>query len=267
MLTTAEFHAGTVTKLELLCANAVIGTATGFFLRHGAQWSLVTNWHVLSGRDPNTGQSHRADGAVPDSCRFYSCFFLDRKLVWRPNLISLIDQSNGEPNWMQHPRGQDIDIASISVDVECIGLAKDLLDPTGHRPNMWMSPGMDVLLPGYPLGLTSNGLMPIWKRGSIASSLQFGHSVDQYFFVDTATRSGMSGAPCIAAAGPTFYELSPETSKMVRVDLPACWRFLGVYSGRKNSSDSFEAQVGVVWRENLALDVLTSGVPGSYVLA
>jgi hypothetical protein len=267
MLTIAEFHAGTVTKLELLCADSVIGTATGFFLRHGEQWNLVTNWHVFSGRDPNTGQSHRQDGAVPDSCRFYSTALQNEKLIWHPHTLSLVNQSTDESLWKQHPKGQEIDIACIAVDAQCIGFAKDLLDPTGHRPNMWLSPGMDVLLPGYPLGLASNGLMPIWKRGSIASSLQFGHSMEQYFFVDTATRSGMSGAPCIAAAGPTFYERSPETGKMARVDLSMCWRFLGVYSGRKNSSDSFEAQIGVVWRENLALDVLANGVPGSYVLA
>lgn len=269
MLTAGEFLTPSITKLELLAFGNVIGVGTGFFLKCDEAWHIVSNWHVLSGRDPQTGKPRRKDGAVPDTCRFWSGSLVENShILWTQHELLLVDPNSGASTWKQHQLGQRIDIAALPVDTSLIGLAKDFLDPTGNRPNMWVSPGSDLLIPGYPLGLSSNGRMPIWKRASLASSLQFGHSMHEYFFVDTATREGMSGAPCLAIAAHTqFYEMVPETSKIQLVtDMPGVWRFLGVYSGRKNPSDSFEAQIGVVWRENLALDIITSGYPGDYVL-
>jgi hypothetical protein len=42
------------------------------------------------------------------------------------------------------------------------------------------------------------------------------------------------------------------------VERPLSWRLLGVYSGRKNPTDGFEAQIGLVWRENLIFETLAA---------
>lgn len=129
-----------------------------------------------------------------------------------------------------------------------------------------MDLGAEVFIPGYPLGLSSAGLLPIWKRGSIASSLEFGESVTTQFLVDTASREGMSGSPCLALSNWRHYRLDRQTGKMAVIERPLSWRLLGVYSGRINPSDSFEAQLGIVWRETLIPEVLEGNSPGTYEL-
>lgn len=82
MLTAGEFLTPCITKLELLAHGKVIGNATGFFLKRGAVWHIVTNWHVFSGRDNATGQPRRDDCAVPDTCRFWSSSQVEAGLKW-----------------------------------------------------------------------------------------------------------------------------------------------------------------------------------------
>jgi hypothetical protein len=132
------------------------------------------------------------------------------------------------------------------------------LEPEAHDEDMFLDLGAEVFLPGFPLGMAAdtNGLMPLWKRASLASSLEFGHSMNQFFYVDTATREGMSGAPCLAISNWRHYSMDKATNKVRVVERPLSWRLLGMYSGRRNASDSFEAQIGIVWRETLVFETL-----------
>jgi len=111
-------------------------------------------------------------------------------------------------------------------------LAKDLFDSNGHDPDMLIDLGDNLFLPGYPLGLSAGGLLPIWKRASLASSLEFGQGINCFFYVDTATREGMSGAPCLAISNWRHYSLDRATNNVSVVERPLSWRLLGVYSTR-----------------------------------
>lgn len=262
------FFACTFTKLEMLCQGRQIGTATGFFFKQDGSWYLVTNWHVLSGRDNSTGQPRNNHGAVPDHCRFRVGFLSPAGLVWQEALGSLGDATLGSATWFEHPAyGQQADVAALPLGPLPVGLAKDLLDPEGNSPNMFIDLGAELFLPGYPLGLAANGNMAIWKRASLASSLEFGQGINHSFYVDTATREGMSGAPCFAVSNWRHYEMERSSTKLNVVERPGAWRFLGVYSGRRNKNDGFEAQIGVVWRENLVLETIISRKPATVVLA
>jgi hypothetical protein len=117
--------------------------------------------------------------------------------------------------------------------------------------------GMDVAILGYPRGI-SGGMFPIWKRGAIASEPY--HRIDNLpkFYVDSATREGMSGSPVFAcASGPIRYEGNPyawQSQGVVR-------RFLGVYSGRVGN-DALGAQLGIVWKESVLAEILGFGTQG-----
>lgn len=267
MATTATFLTHSITKIELLCNGQSIGSGTGFFFRHEKSWYLVTNWHVLSGCDPRTGQPRHRSGAIPDRCRFYFRTRTESEFQWNHAEYPLGDPFGGSANWFQHPiEGQAIDIAALPIAREHLGVAKDLMDPTGLDPDMFMDIGAEVFLPGYPLGVTVAGYMPLWKRASLACSLEFGEAITRKFFVDTASREGMSGAPCLAIANWKYYKLDRNTGKVEVVERPLSWRLLGVYSGRMNASDGFDAQLGIVWREILIPEVIAAGKPGSVVL-
>ena len=55
-------------SLECLLQGTIIGRGTGFaIIRNGTNY-LITNWHVVTGRDPNTGQPMSSTGAAdPDT--------------------------------------------------------------------------------------------------------------------------------------------------------------------------------------------------------
>lgn len=257
MAATGNFLTYSITKLELLCGDKQIGVATGFFLKKASEWFLVTNWHVLSGRNPENGQPRHSSGAVPDRCRFYAASKVGLQLGWVPSIRFLGDAMNQLATWYQHPsQGQDVDVAVLPIEPEQVGIAKDLLDQGGHDPDMFIDLGEDLFLPGYPLGFAASGHMPIWKRASLASSLEVGHGINRFFYVDTATREGMSGSPCLAISNWHHYSLDRTTNKMRIVERPLSWRLLGVYSGRRNHTDNFEAQIGIVWRENLVYETM-----------
>lgn len=265
MAATGLFLTTTITKLDMLCNGNLLGSATGFFFKLSENWYIVTNWHVFSGRDPRTGQPRHHSGAVPDEFRFYFNEVIGDKLKTSWAGYSLWHED--KPTWLQHgEKGQAIDIAVIKVSKEHIGLAKDLYDPEGARPNMFIDLGAEVFIPGYPLGLAAPAQLALWKRASVASSLELGDDAATYFYVDTATREGMSGAPCIAISNWKHYEMDRSTGHVSVVEKPLSWKLLGVYSGRKNPSDQFEAQIGIVWREHFIVEIIESGTPGDFTL-
>jgi len=47
--------------------DQVLGTATGFIVQKGSNYYLITNWHVVSGRHPETNQVQNQLGLTPDA--------------------------------------------------------------------------------------------------------------------------------------------------------------------------------------------------------
>lgn len=264
MAATGHFLTPNIVRLEMLANGEIIGPASGFLIRYHATWFVVTNWHVLSGRNPATGQPLHRMGAVPSQCRFnvISRDGAADELRWTTHTFDLGDLAAGTANWRQHPRaGQDVDIAVLPLEDGQQGLAKDLLEEGAHDPHFWIDLGDELFLPGFPLGIAVAGAMPIWKRASLATSPEFQNGPT--FLVDTASREGMSGSPCLALSNWRYYRKDPETLKMKVIERPISWRLLGVYSGRLDPGDGLGAQLGIVWRDVVLTEVLAGGVPAT----
>jgi hypothetical protein len=258
----ANFLQTSITRIELSYGALSLGCETGFFLKMNGDWFLVSNWHVFSGRDANTGQARNKDRIAPDACAFFTFELSNNKLITRQHQRALGDLSTGTATWFQHPSfGQRVDVGALPLENFVPGKAKDLLDPTGHDDSMWIDLGGELFLPGYPLGLAAPGGMAIWKRASLATSTEFGEGMDRFVLVDTASREGMSGAPCLALANWQYYALDRATGKMNVKNRPLSCRLLGVYSGRLNARDDLGAQLGVVWRENLIFETIEGRQP------
>ena len=118
-----------------------------------------------------------------------------------------------------------------------------------NNPHVQLGVGQDVFTIGFPRLMDAGGL-PIWKRGSLASHPSQALEGLPKFYIDTATREGMSGSPVFARG-------------MVSVRIPGNQlsgfevrnRFIGIYSGRVGD-DTFQAQLGVVWRESAIVDTI-----------
>ena len=264
MAATASFITRSLTRVIATRDGRDIAPATGFFLKFAGNWYLVSNWHVFSGCNPATGQPLSRSGIVPDGCRFFSLSLSDKGIQWTPRHISFGSAIEGTALWYQHPVfGQAADVAALPIGAEDIGKAIDLLDDAGHAAEMFIDLGQELFLPGYPLGLTGGGQFPLWKRATLASSLEWGPGVDRYLYVDTASREGMSGSPCFAISNWKHYRLDRETGKFNAVRRPMSWRLIGIYSGRRKVRDDLGAQIGIVWRERLITETIEGQANGS----
>jgi hypothetical protein len=253
-------------KLKPSLNGQQLSVATGFFYEHHERSFLITNYHVVSGRHPDTGtcldpMAHCPDALVlgvperPDK---------DAQVVqWRWRTLQLYtaetEEARPKPVWTEHPDyGRRVDIVAIPLS----GLDDTLIRPANH-PKLGLErlrvyPGMDAFVLGYPRGMSGGGHLPIWKRATIATEPDFDLDGLPRFYIDTATREGMSGAP-VYAQEVGFWMPEGETD-MAKATLGKGCRFVGVYSGRLNAEDEFKAQLGIVWKES-ALIKLVESVP------
>ncbi|KNZ68662.1 hypothetical protein Tfer_2753 [Thermincola ferriacetica] len=231
--------------LEPQVNNNILGSATGFVVQYGQMPYLITNWHVVSGRNPNSGKLLSPEtGATPDSIRI---FHHTAKLgEWIITSEALYD-SDGNPRWIEHKLGRKIDVVALPLSE----LDKVKLYPLDLRlaeSKIIPQPGMPASIIGYPFGL-SNFLWPIWKTGHIASDPDVDFDGCPIFLIDATTRSGMSGSPVVLRLTHTYY--SNNVQGLVSEGVTT--KFLGVYSGRIHN----EAEIGKVWKPKVISEILT----------
>lgn len=253
-------------KLDLFRGDVHLTSATGFFYRNGEKFGLVTNWHVLSGRNPYTGQPiDQKTGRTPNKLKvtYYD-------IATRLNVTYECDAGcdDGPAKWLQHPLGQRIDVAVVRVPIGSVGSAPTL-DGTpkpDREGNPIIQACSDVFIVGFPKGLQKQGLFPIWKRGTVASEPELPVDELPIILVDSITRDGMSGSP-VYFSGST-YETKPAkgVARTWKIGAPIR-QFIGMYSGRYGATDEVEQlHLARVWKKQAIDDVLLNGVPGNYAL-
>ena len=247
--------------IELFSNGMSIGSATCFFVGlAGGSYALLTNWHVLSGRNPYTGQARHFSGATPDMARGLFC--KKGNLAEFLNFDFSLLKEDGQPAWFQHSSGQKYDIAFMLVPPDA---PFDIFPAirSDETPNLRCTLGRDVFIIGYPLGVTKQPGLPIWKRGSIASEPELEADQLPIILVDSSTREGMSGSPVIAQAidgalldnGDTVVGSGPYV------------RFIGMYSGRYGTDVDDKLSVGRVWKREVLEEMVRTLTPGNYILS
>lgn len=240
--------------LEMRFNDTRLSTATGFVWERAGGHYLITNWHNVSGRDPNTDRHLSKTAAEPNI--LVGVFNTRNGALGNKHTVGIRIRDPGDSiNWLVHPtQKRKIDIVAIPLQ----GGAVETIDfhPINRMPSadIVLNVAMDVYVLGYPFGAGTTGL-PIWKRGSIASEPQLVPDVDPYFRIDTASRPGMSGSPVIIRPSGPF-----QDSKGNTVIVGSGTKFIGVYSGRLASQDSLEAQVGIVWPEKYIEEIIGAGI-------
>jgi hypothetical protein len=241
--------------VEAYFGDQILGSATAFlWLRHDLKLSLITNWHVASGRNNETNQATHKSGGIPDHLRVHVPLS-DRA---RAPLIVRVPTVNddGDPQWVEHPvHGQAVDVVSLEIDLPPPGDVAVLPMNAIKTMPIKQRIGMPVFILGYPFGRLGIG-MPIWKQATFASEPFLTPNLDHRFLiVDTASRPGMSGSPVIQRVHGQV-ELEEGYGRLSSGD-GAC-NFIGIYSGRFHTNDASDAQLGRVWPAVLVKDVVAA---------
>jgi len=242
----------TTVPIEMRFDPTSLGHATAFVWKHADnRFFLITNWHVVSGRDPQTGKNLHPQAGRPN---WITSLFNFRAYTFgkQPFEIRIRDDED-RPLWLIHPsQGPGVDVVAIPLPF------------TGNEPTLNLHPinllsavglliliSMDVFILGYPFGPEPPGF-PVWKRGNIASEPDLVRLGPQYLLVDTASRPGMSGAPVIRRSWANHLVDSNYAAQYDRV----ATKFIGVYSGRRLAADGSDTQLGKVWPESYIPEII-----------
>lgn len=233
--------------IECMWDGMRLGTATGTALQHGGKHYLVTNLHVVSGKNTETGELLDPNGAVPNVLRI--AFHVTGRLGnWKWCDILLRD-ADMVPLWHAHPNPA-FDVAIVELDPMPEDATVYPLDWRLAATDMIARPGMPVSIIGFPFGLKSAGLFPIWKTGHIASEPELNVDRKPVFLIDATTRGGMSGSPVVLRLN-SGYSTS-DGREILAGGFQT--RFLGIYAGRIHE----DSEIGRVWKPSVVDEILAA---------
>ncbi len=262
-------------KLDLFSKDGVhLKPASGFVVEAGNRYYLITNWHVVSGRDipaprqqehviePYTLKTslhiHRGEGekSAPLSIGM-------RKRITVP----LYDDDNS-PRWIEYRANDDtqppVDIVALPIQVDLTlrlfsgNIPGITIDKRSWAENTdyWTKvssipisaidtdveygPPDPVHVVGYPLGWEPDGAdrtsSAFWRTSFIASEIyEPGMRRTNTFFIDPCALEGMTGSPVVG--------MKNERMKL-----------LGIYSD--GSTAEFGANAGLVWDALLVKELI-----------
>lgn len=237
-LSLSSLYAELYMEKELLS----IGNATVFCIQYNSRKYLITNWHVVTGIHPETGQQ------LETYCNpnFLKVYFLSSALnLWIPKWIPLIVDE--DKKWIEYrSNGEYYDVVAIPIDDDVLsGVSFNIIDINipviGQRLKIY--PSKDVSIVGFPKGYAGANNLPIWKTGNIATEYEVNYQGRPLFLIDATTQSGMSGSPVVV------YQEGMCLMESNGIAQGSFKRFLGVYSGRITP----DSAIGRVWKpETLA---------------
>ena len=253
-------------RVDPVFESSILGNASAFFYALNKRTFLITNWHVVSGRNPAGRAPLLSNAAIPDSLKLHIPIDTSREGVksmgWKEGLLPLyVDESRTSPVWFVHPVHREaVDVVAIPLD----GLSDTMLLAANDKgldlDDLDLYPSLDVYVVGFPRAMFGGARLPIWKRGSIATEPDFDIDGLPKFLIDTATREGMSGAPVYAQEVGTWMPRG-VTDPGARI-IGKGRMFVGVYSGRIGAENEFKAQLGIVWKASVINEIISAAQRG-----
>ncbi len=228
-----------------------LSTGTGFIaMAAGDRPVLITNRHVVTGRNNDTGVCISPTAGIPNNL-----------LVWHnaeAGLGSWVavrhELLQGDaPLWIEHPTlGARADFVALPIDPQPPGVAFYPVELGTPKPDIFVGPADTISVIGFPFGLSAGGRLAIWATGFMASEPDFDQEGLPLFYIDCRSREGQSGSPVVAHRSGGWITLKNGDRTLFNVEV---WAFLGIYSGRINR----ESDIGRVWKRE-AIEQLVSAI-------
>ena len=186
--------------VELYYGDDKIGNATCFFTERQSQLYLVTNLHVVTGIDTDTRAYLDNKGRFPQKMRIFLPQVENAALAFTDDGYFEIELYDNDevPLWYELKiNDKRVDIAVMPINKEINGYYETIESAAEpYNDSVPFEIASDIYVVGFPFGRIG-GVLPIWKRASVASEPEVDIDNMPYFFADTASRSGMSGSPVI----------------------------------------------------------------------
>jgi hypothetical protein len=224
--------------LVMQCQGQQLGTGTGFVAQSPKGPVLITNWHNVAGRRPDTNAVLSPTGGVPDEVVIVHNR-LNRLGEWFGVTEKLLGH-NG-PLWHAHPTfRQRADFVALPLtQLNDVQLHPHSLG--SGDPLIRCGPADTVSVIGFPFGIQAGGSLAVWATGFVASEPDIDYKDLPIFLIDCRGRPGQSGSAVICYRSAGFVAMEDGSSLAFAGPVS---RFLGIYSGRINA----ESDLGIVWK-------------------
>ncbi|MGE7965109.1 hypothetical protein ACQKPC_22470 [Pseudomonas sp. NPDC089918] len=273
-----------VVHLKMRFNSTVLSTGSGMLYFYNQKYYIVTAWHNLTGRHPETLEIQHPHKASPNNVIVTMVREFPGMGGTRiPFIVPL--SSEDETFYYVHPTNYPrIDVAIIPLDIdrsyEMSVKAGDGREFTGHINLIQQGDfpselcplqkyelsdqellaacidNIDVtdelFIPGYPENISDYHANPVWKRATVASSLKMGWNGQPLFLIDSASRPGMSGAPVFHYNKRGILQIGGKNILVGKEFVV----FLGIYVGRMYSQEKDDAQIGMVWKREVVNEII-----------
>jgi hypothetical protein len=211
--------------------GTVVSHGSGCFWRHGENVYLLTARHVLSGRSPFDDSMLSKEGYIPRKLKVYPMFDLEPGRLLRASTEVEIPEDGC---WLQDPKFNELktDIAALACVTDPDRKVNCLNDNPEIFEDVFTHVGMECAIVGYPTNHFGNLMMPVWRRGSIASEPLLPVDGKPMFLLDAATSPGFSGAPVFRRHFGPLPQQQPDGSINILADRVMTTSFVGIYAGR-----------------------------------
>lgn len=239
--------------ITLAFNQTILAKATAFIYQFQSKFYLITNWHNVTGLNPFTKMPLGANAGIPNILHFELQSNKSSVLEWMPFSVDLYNDNCAD--WLIHPvHKENVDVVAIELEVpeNFMGFIRPI--NTVNFDTFKLEVADDVFILGYPFSLNGGGRFPIWKRGSIATEPEIDYDGLPKIFVDTATRSGMSGSPVIFRRQ-GIHTANNDGKLTLDTVIGRIQGFVGIYSGRIGKSD-LDAQLGIVWKKEVIEEII-----------
>jgi hypothetical protein len=275
-------------SLATVCIEKVIATprgddttryGTGFLYRGPAQsiW-LVTNWHVLTSRRPES--PGELLGSAAQSPRAITIAFPLKTQSRFSVPVNYNLYEAGAPVWRQYKLELGFDLAAIPIVLPPDAAGVAIQDFASFSSDA-MEPGIDLIMIGFPFKHGPNVPYPLWKRGMLSSEPGYTLFGNPQMFIDTPGAPGMSGSPVFRSRGAFLVDATTaeaqkdyEARKIGALDLIVQFDanqllnrtvgldFVGVYAGATADNTLDRLQLGRMYPASVVEQLVTNGEPG-----
>jgi len=249
-----------ITAKRIFEDGTEVGTSfmSGCFWYHEDKTYLITSWHNVTGKNPETDEN--IGGFCPNKFFLKFKYLIPKEeqgvndVLEAKREIDLFNE-NLEPFWIEHPTGKQVDIVAIPLNIK---LPKEAIinhiNDQDYVKDWFPKIGNDCFIIGFPEGISGPLNTPIWKRGSVATPPLLDYDDKPVFLLDTIGNSGLSGAPVIGNGNGVFEKNNKK--KITANTIIGSWNnFVGIYAGRL-SKTGIGSQLGRVWKSHLISEIL-----------
>ena len=250
----------TTTFIETLEAGKVKASATGFFFEHNGRLFLVTNKHVIYGKD------YFDSASSPEVDKF--------KILVHTNMMDVSQNESMEIELFAQDRKMWLEHTDPRVDIVLIPLELDRNRYLIHSLNSIENVELGnikigrfekIFVMGYPYGWFDRNLnLPITRVGHLSSPFKIPFHNMPVMLGDVETHPGMSG-------GPVYMELIDYTTKIGNQETRHMGRtklvLVGVHSGQPVLGHLVNKNTGLIgviphnliniWFADLITDIIT----------